>query len=364
LYIKCKILKDGDKDLETADDVSVCNIFLHALFSQCEVFLNNQIVSTSNNCYAYRAYIESILKYTYGHKSDLYSTVFAMDTNNFSITSTNSGYSSRKDHFKLSAETEMCGKLFFDLAYQKRFILNDTPLSIVLTRSDDKFCLLTPTLALKPKVKMLDASFFIRRHVVYPSIILSHHKLLESGNNIKYPMVATDLRFFTIPKGNQSFLEDDVFQGSVPARVIISMVSNAAFIGDYTKNPFKFEHFDVCSINVAVNNMSIPMRPLNFDLTNNTVLVGYYLLHKCISKLNENQGLIFGPSSYGQGYALFGFDINPLDLTDSTMYLEKTGSVKLELKYSKPLAEAVTLIVYAEHQKVLEIDKHRQVTVQ
>lgn len=66
-------------------------------------------------------------------------------------------------------------------------------MTITITRSKDDFCILAPkATATSPenaKLKILDASFVIRRHILYQSVALSHQKLLELGNYAKYPMI-------------------------------------------------------------------------------------------------------------------------------------------------------------------------------
>jgi hypothetical protein len=88
----------------------------------------------------------------------------------------------------------MIDRLKFDLANQHRYIINQSNLNISLTRTPDNFCLLyTKTGAatdpsLNPKVKILDASLYVRKHTVYPSLSISHQKLLDSGQNARYPI--------------------------------------------------------------------------------------------------------------------------------------------------------------------------------
>lgn len=372
IVVKLKVVKSDGSDLSVANananppvvasNVSVVNCLLHSLFSQCEVFLANQLVSSSNNCYAYKAYLESLLKCSFNHSIDIVTALLKRDTNNFSLDDHNEGYRERSKEIAASKTVELVGKLFFPLAFQKRFILNDTPMTVTLTRNSDKFCILAPTD--EYKIKITDATFFIRKHVLYPSITMSHQKLLELGNTVKYPFIGSDVQFFTIPKGNQNFLQDNIFQGQIPARVFICMVLNAAFIGDFTKNPYKFELFHLSKIHLTVNSLSIPMRPLSIGPNSTEIATSFYLLNKCVQKINEGTGTTFTLDQYKEGYTIFGFDICPLDLTESTMYLEKSGDVKLEVSFSSPLDQAVTLLVYSEHQKVLEIDRLRQITLQ
>lgn len=358
LYLKCKVVKEDGSNFAATDDYSVSNSPLHSMFSQVDVYLNNQPVSMGNSTYSYKSYFENLFKNSFDHRTEMLTGVFSPDTHDFVLEETNVGYKERKAIVSESKEFELCGKLFVDLASQKRFILNDTSLLISLTRNKDAFAILSKTL--KGKIIISDASFFIRRHILYPSITLSHQKLLEKGLNAKYPYVCSEVRNFIIPKGNSSFFEDNLFLGAVPARIIVGMVLNKAFEGSFDENPYKFEDFKLSQISMQINNISVPFRPLTIDVSNNNYLLGYYLLYKCVSKMNNNRGLLFTPNAYVKGYTLFGFDINPLALTDSCMYLETSGSVKLQLSFSRPLAEAVTLLVYAESQKVMEIDKQRQ----
>lgn len=368
LYVRLKITNPDGTDLGTDAPVSACNNLLHSLFVECETSLNNQLVASTNNCYAYKSYISSLLKHGNFNKTDQECSGFFIDTENFASSDSNSGYSKRRKLFALSAEVELTGRLFLDIASQSRYILNDTPMTITLTRSSDEFFLLCPNASastpIKGKVKLLDAMLIIRKHTPYASVIFSHQKLLEEGKKAKYPYVNSSIKYFTIPKGVQSFLDEDVFTGKIPSRLVVGMVLNKAFIGDLKCNPFKFEHFDVSYVNVMVNNHPCPTRPLPFDFTKDQVIHGYYLLNKCMSKVNKEQGLMFPLKDYSKGFSFFAADINPLDYSDDTLQLFKSGAVKIELKFRTPLSDAITLIVYSEHQEMIEIDHQRIVEIQ
>ena len=56
------------------------NLLLHSLFSDVEVSLNETPVTSSNNTYAYRAYIETLLSYgTTAKQSQLTSQLYYKD---------------------------------------------------------------------------------------------------------------------------------------------------------------------------------------------------------------------------------------------------------------------------------------------
>lgn len=371
LWVSFKLVNLDDSDFTSGEDVSVCNGFLHSMFADVDVSIQNQSITKrpTNNCYPYKAYFETLFRFAHQNKSDLEGSLFHLDTDEFKLADTNLGYKNRKEYCAGSELKELTGKLFFDLTDQNRFILNNTTMSISLTRSKDEFCILAPkhgaaAAPVSGKLKISDASFFIRRHNVYPSVSISHQKLLEMNHTAMYPTTESSISFFTIPKGNQSFLEDNLFMGQIPSRIIVGMVENAAFIGDYKKNPFKFIHNNLTYISLMVNNMPVPHRALSLDFTKQSYITAFHLLNKCVSKVNGDTGLPFPLSTYVKGNCFFGFDIRPLDLPDTTLYLENTGNCKLDLKFSAGLSEATTVIVYAEFQKVLSIDKLRQLTIQ
>jgi len=217
LYLKVKVVSSDGSNLPDDAEVSTSNLFLHSLFSQCDVSLNDNNVSSSNNCYMYKAYLETLLSFgkEYLHSQGPCS-LFYQDINGGSLDKHNTGYVARKKHIAKSAPVELIDKLRIDLAAQYRYILNDTNLGISLTRAPDRFCLLYTHSGnpsdphINPVVKFLDASLFIRKHSLFPSLALSHQKLLDSGHNAKYPIRKCETKFFTIPQGNQSFVEENV----------------------------------------------------------------------------------------------------------------------------------------------------------
>ena len=63
LFVKAKITRGNGDDITDADHVGGVNLFLHSLFQQVDVSLNDVEVSQSAGTYAYRVYIESLLSY-------------------------------------------------------------------------------------------------------------------------------------------------------------------------------------------------------------------------------------------------------------------------------------------------------------
>ena len=53
------------------EKVVLKNNFLHSMFEQCQVYLNNVPVENTNECYAYRSYLENLLCYNKGSNQNL-----------------------------------------------------------------------------------------------------------------------------------------------------------------------------------------------------------------------------------------------------------------------------------------------------
>ena len=80
LHVKAKITAADGANLDDDVQVGPVNLWLHALFSQVEMFLNNKLVTPSSTAYPYRAYIETILNFSkHAKDSHLTSALFYKD---------------------------------------------------------------------------------------------------------------------------------------------------------------------------------------------------------------------------------------------------------------------------------------------
>ena len=64
---------------------------------------------------------------------------------------------------------------------------------------------------------------------------------------------------------------------------------------------------------------------------------------------------------YSNGYTLYAFDLTPDLAKGGHFKLLRQGNVRLELKFGAALAETANVIVYAEFENIIEIDKQRNI---
>ena len=63
LHFGVKIVEADGTDIVADAGVGPVNLFLHSLFSQVDVQLNDKLVMSSASTYAYRVYLKTLLNY-------------------------------------------------------------------------------------------------------------------------------------------------------------------------------------------------------------------------------------------------------------------------------------------------------------
>ncbi|GFN84139.1 hypothetical protein PoB_001064500 [Plakobranchus ocellatus] len=112
------------------------------------------------------------------------------------------------------------------------------------------------------------ASIFTRKVKLNPAIALAHAKALEK-TTAKYPLNRVATKVFSIPKGQMSAVEDNLFLSQLPKRVVVGLVKSSAFLGDYKENPFYFGTHKLTYMALSVDGRHVPAKPLTSDFNKN-----------------------------------------------------------------------------------------------
>ena len=371
LFIRAKITKADGSDLDPDQAVGPVNNWLHSLFSQVDVLLNGKVISPSSNTYPYRCMIETLLNYGNDAKeSQLTSQLFYKDTaGKMDVVkptevnaNANLGLKARYQFTKESAGVSMVGRIHSDLFLQPRLLLNHTDMTIRLNRAKSSFCLVSSEVAVF-KVVIQEAVLRMRKVKVSPTVILEHSTALRK-TTAKYPIQRVDCKVFSIPAGNMSINQDNLFLGNVPQRIIIAMVDTDAYNGTLRKNPFNFKHYNANFLGLYLDGEQIPSRPLKLNY--NTAdglndIMGYYSLFTGTGKSFHDSGNQISREEYSRGNTLYCFNITPDLSDDAHLQLMKSGSLRLEVQFDQALTETINVIVYAQFQSLIQIDAQRNV---
>ena len=183
LFGRAKIIRGAGTNLADDAPVAPVNNWLHSLFSQVDVYLNDTMVTRSSNTYPFRAYVETLLSYgAEAKKTQLTSQLWYKDTaGHMDATQEdggNAGLIERRRHIVGSRVVEMMGRLNVDLFMQDRFLLNGVTVKIRLVRSKDTFSLMASGANPDYNVCIVDAILFVRKAVLNPMVLMAHIQAL------------------------------------------------------------------------------------------------------------------------------------------------------------------------------------------
>ncbi|CAF0972744.1 unnamed protein product [Brachionus calyciflorus] len=236
------------------------NNFIHSLFFQVELFFNGQSFENSNIVYPYKAYLTDLLNYGQDSKNSyLQSQLFYKDD------------ATQMDNLKvLLTDAERKGET---VAQIKNGLLHRK--SILKQKSE--FCLNGNELG-NYSVSVESAILLVRKAQINSSVMLGHTMALEK-TTAKYPIKRVVVKQHTIGLGVSSKVISNISHSSLPSRVVIGMVTNSAYDGNYTLNPFNFRHFNLSKQNLMFDGQSAPYyKPLQFNFAVNQYIKGYYSL--------------------------------------------------------------------------------------
>lgn len=363
INVKVKIVKkDGTAFAETEVVYPINNV-MDSLWSDVKVEFNQKLVSDSRNMYHYRAYIEDLFNYNgtakYSHQT---ASGWDRDYGDFDSHEANAGAVSRYTTFKGSKQIDLAGKLHCDIFNTSKYMLNnvDVRLTLVRNKMDTILCTTNNILNNNVSVQIMDATLWVRKVRISPSILLAHANNLNTYT-AKYPYKRVEMHNYTIPSGCSRHTIENMFLGKLPTRVIIGLVDHDAFSGNFSKSPFNFKHFNANYISLFKNGEQLFSRPYTPSYTDDAHAMPY--IHSFINTGNHfaDDGYDVKYSEWSKGYCLYAYDLTP-DLSGHEQHwcIQEQGNVRFEIGFSDVKQEAVTIVVYAEFREVMEINKNRE----
>uniref|UniRef100_T1J0X3 Uncharacterized protein n=1 Tax=Strigamia maritima TaxID=126957 RepID=T1J0X3_STRMM len=182
-----------------------------------------------------------------------------------------------------------------------------------------------------------------------PSVLLAHTQAIAQKNAV-YPIRRTEVKTFTIPTGYRNANIDQAYIGQFSSCLILGLVSNESYNGSYKKNPFDFKHYDC----------AYPATPLTPNFSGGSVAREFVQLYSAMNRADKEVGLNISYTDYMYGgYTLFAFDLTQDGSASKSHFnLVKQGTLRVELRFKNALPETVSLLIFAEFQSLIKIDKN------
>ena len=361
LYGVCQILnKDGS--LVENENFSICNLFPHSIFSQIDLEIDGQNLTVSDHLYPYKAYLETLLSYgNDAKKSHLTTSMFCQDTA-YCYDETeglNLGYNQRKRVVENSKTFDFSISPNIDFFQTPRYLPPGVSFKLKLSRSKDAFSIISRE-GKEYIVKIHHLSLFVHRVQPNESLQKSFEHTLNSKNAL-YPITKSYCKKITIPSGISNANTPNVIHGILPRQLVIAFTFSEATTGKYELNPFRFLHFDCNFLAVRVEGQQVPAKPYRPDFKNKLVQREVRALYDNVGVLSENHGCLLDIDDFCGGAAIFVFDLCHQRSNGQHNHQIKTGNVDLEISFSKPLPEAISLIAYASYDSIVAITRERNV---
>ncbi|GIX82580.1 uncharacterized protein CEXT_275201 [Caerostris extrusa] len=331
------------------------------MFSECHTSLNDRQISSESN-YAYKTYIQSTLFHSESSQKNFLragmfykDTAEAFDDLDLAAAGKNLGLKQRLERVKNGKSFDMCGILHTDLGTQSRLLISGTTIRVRLLKAKDEFSLLAKNGTYHLHIENI--SLFIRKCDVSSSILVGHEIALEQSL-VQMPFTRIETKTFTLSSGLKSVIIPNAVNGIFPSRMILGLVSNSAFNGDFKKNPFNFKNYNLSYISLSENGVQIPMTAYTPSYKNNLYTRNYLSLFLDLAQHNTNVTL----EEYKDNTCLYVFDLTQdFSASDPFMNVARSGDISINLKFLEDFPETITLLVYMEMQSLIEIDKSRNV---
>jgi hypothetical protein len=351
LYLRVKAVKTNGSDLDAATKIRPSNMLLATLFADVSLTMNGTVVEGGHQLYPYKAMMTSLLQFDKEMKNtQLRAAGFEEDE------------TERAKWMVGSKSLEIMGPLYLDLFSQSKYLLPHVDVRVKLTRSKVNFCLMTDsTEAIKLQIEQ--ATLYVRRVKVNPSVLLGHELGLKSSNAI-YSLQQTEMMTYTIAKGNKSHIQDNIFRGLLPKLLIVGLVSNDAFNGNKKKDPTSFGHFDVNFFALYRDGECVPYsQPLQPDYSNGLTTQAYMRTIQSLEHYNSNMSHGITLDDFvNKGRTLYAMNLTPdLNASGACGQPFRTGNLRLELKFGTALPETINVILYAIRDGKIEITQERRI---
>ena len=138
-----------------------------------------------------------------------------------------------------------------------------------------------------------------------------------------------------------------------------------ALNGDYTLNPFNFDHFNCNFLALRVNGVQTPAKVFRPNFENKIVRRELRALYDNIgvNSASDDSGCNLNDEDFIGRYTLFCFDLTPNKCNGFHLHEDRRGTIDIEIMFSKPLQQAITVLWYTSFEQTIAVTNERNVLV-
>lgn len=130
----------------------------------------------------------------------------------------NTGLRNRHSAVSNGEKITLIDRLYLNLFQQGIFIPNGVDIRLRFNRTKSDFYIMTAANS-TGKIKLLSVLLWVRKVRPTPTVLNAINERLNL-ETAKYPIRRVDVKTFTIPTGTQSKVNDHLFKGQIPKRIV------------------------------------------------------------------------------------------------------------------------------------------------
>ena len=214
---------------------------LHFLWSGCNIMMNSELVSTTNQKYMYKSYFETVLNNSHSTKQ------YQLKTSGYFG---DSGYINFMQHWNKGMEehfvtlrngnkVELIGFLMLDIMGIQGAIVNGVEISITLIPNTDNICLQSFKNNTNGRIVINDIYMYVCKRQFSKEVTLAHANLMQT-TEASYPFKKSEVRAYNGNEGNTEVIIENPYESKIPTRSLLGMIDASSFIGNWQKKSPKF----------------------------------------------------------------------------------------------------------------------------
>ncbi len=364
--------KDGGNWVDlTADDVTKVapvNMFSKALFKNVDVFIQAQpITRIATAAHGYKSYIETLCSYGKdAAKGHLRTSYYEADVpGKMDVVGTgNAAFAKRHKFIALSREIIVDEPIQTELSTLSKLIPSHVTIDFKFTLEE------TDTVLQSSEgtylIQVNDFYLTYDRITLSKKLQFSFESRMTKLEKAIFPITRGVVRTKQVMANESNFLWSDLYVGQLPESIIIAMVDSLAYNGEAKKNYFNFQHFNMSSISLKKNSITIPTIPIETDFAKNEVTQLARHFYDNIGVEISNSPSLITPEFMQEGGCLIPFDLTNDRCAQFHNHEKETGVIELILKFSKPLTQGITIIALCSYTDTFYITggiNNRQIIV-
>ena len=335
----------NDEEEEKVARETCVNNILHSIFSNVEVYINNQQIYNSNGLYAHKSYISNNFKAAITEDKGVLHCEgydYEQDPEDFSKPLPDPFFTRRMTLLSRPDGFMLYGKLGIDFFSTSELLYPNMKI-----RLRPNFYMISDN----PNVSLgiVDCSLYTRRIALNDDYHTKRMDMLAYAP-VEHNYLETLAKTFIIPARQNQFIQENFFNNSPIRRIAFAMNTNSAFTGSFTENRLWYQQFDLRQSRILKEGQPI----VDFDTADNCCL-----FVTTMKAMNFQDDIPSIPIDDFKDHYVQVLDLTSMQgATENCQYPKLVGEpLRLELNFTNPLENVTEFIVLGERMSSVAVDK-------